>query len=208
MVVMQTHRGERAYDIFTRLLKDRIIFLTGSIDDDVAAVVCAQLLFLESENHRNDISVYINSADGAANAGLAICDTMQYIRCDVSTLCSGRAAAIAAVLQASGAPGKRYALPHARIMLRQPSGAFAGPSADIEIQSRDILRLRGRLNQILGVHTANTLGVIEQSMDRESFMGADHAKAFGLIGTVLTKRSALGDRAGGQPAAPAVLNTV
>jgi ATP-dependent Clp protease protease subunit len=208
MVVMLTHRGERAYDIFSRLLKERIIFLTGGIDDHLAALVCAQLLFLEAENPSKDVSLYINSPGGAASAGLAIYDTMQYIRSDVSTLCSGRASSIAALLLAGGAPGKRYALPSARITLHQPSGAFEGPAADIEIQAREILRLRSRLNGIFAGHTGQSASSTERSMDRDNFMSAEQARAFGLVDSVITQRPTLGDGAGDHPVTPPLLNVV
>jgi ATP-dependent Clp protease protease subunit len=201
MVVMLTHRGERAYDLFSRLLKDRIVFLTGAIDDDLAAIVCAQFLFLEAENPRNDISLYINSPGGTVSAGLAIYDTMQYIRCGVSTLCAGRAAAIAVLLLAGGAAGKRFALPHARITLHQPSGIFEGPATDLEIQAREIVRQRARLNAIFAHHTGQSQSATESAMVRTNFMSAEQAGAFGLIDNVIARRPRR-DTAADHPPAP------
>ena len=188
MVVEQTNRGERAYDIYSRLLKERIIFLTGQVHDGVASLICAQLLFLEAENPGKDISFYINSPGGVVTAGLAIYDTMQYIRSDVSTVCTGQAASMGSLLLAAGVKGKRYALPNARIMLHQPSGGFQGQAADIEIQAREILSLRARLNQIYVDHTGQTLKGIEKAMDRDNFMSAEEAKTFGLIDNVVKER--------------------
>jgi ATP-dependent Clp protease protease subunit len=188
MVVEQTNRGERAYDIYSRLLKERIIFLTGQVHDGVASLICAQLLFLEAENPGKDISFYINSPGGVVTAGLAIYDTMQYIRSDVSTVCTGQAASMGSLLLAAGVKGKRYALPNARIMIHQPSGGFQGQAADIEIQAREILSLRARLNQIYVDHTGQTLKGIEKAMDRDNFMSAEEAKTFGLIDNVVKER--------------------
>jgi len=188
MVVEQTNRGERAYDIYSRLLKERIIFLTGAVSDDVASLVCAQLLYLESENPKKDIAFYINSPGGAVTSGLAIYDTIQYIRPDVSTLCVGQAASMGSLLLAAGAPKKRYCLPHSRIMLHQPSGGVQGQAADIEIHAKEILALRARLNQIYATHTGQTLKAIENSMDRDSFLSAEEAKKFGIIDEVVDKR--------------------
>jgi ATP-dependent Clp protease, protease subunit len=188
MVVEQTNRGERAFDIYSRLLKERIIFLTGGVNDNVASLICAQLLFLESENPSKDIAFYINSPGGVVTAGLAIYDTMQYIRCDVSTLCVGQAASMGSLLMSAGAKGKRFALPNARIMIHQPSGGFQGQAADIEIQAREILTLRMRLNQIYERHTGKTLEHIERAMDRDNFMNAQEAKEFGLIDQVISER--------------------
>ena len=188
MVVEQTNRGERAYDIYSRLLKERIIFLTGQVNDMVSSVICAQLLFLEAENPSKDISFYINSPGGVVTSGLAIYDTMQYIRCDVSTVCTGQAASMGSLLLTAGAKGKRYSLPNARIMIHQPSGGFQGQAADIEIQAREILALRSRLNQIYVDHTGQTLKNIEKAMDRDNFMNAEDAKTFGLIDTVVKER--------------------
>jgi ATP-dependent Clp protease protease subunit len=188
MVIEQTNRGERAFDIYSRLLKERIIFLTGGVNDGVASLICAQLLFLESENPNKDIAFYINSPGGVVTAGLAIYDTMQYIRCDVSTLCIGQAASMGSLLLAAGAKGKRYGLPNSRIMIHQPSGGFQGQAADIEIQAREILTLRARLNEIYVKHTGKTLDHIERAMDRDNFMNAQEAKEFGLIDIVSVER--------------------
>jgi ATP-dependent Clp protease protease subunit len=188
MVIEQTNRGERAFDIYSRLLKERIIFLTGGVNDGVASLICAQLLFLESENPNKDIAFYINSPGGVVTAGLAIYDTMQYIRCDVSTLCVGQAASMGSLLLSAGAKGKRFGLPNSRIMIHQPSGGFQGQAADIEIQAREILTLRTRLNQIYVRHCGKTLEQIEKAMDRDNFMNADEAKDFGLIDQVVTER--------------------
>jgi ATP-dependent Clp protease protease subunit len=188
MVVEQTNRGERAYDIFSRLLKERIIFLNGPIDDGVASLVCSQLLFLESENPTKDISMYINSPGGIVTSGLAIYDTMEYIRPDVSTVCMGQAASMGSLLLMAGAAGKRYALPNARIMTHQPSGGFQGQASDIEIHAREILDLRRRLNGIYEHHTSKSLKQVEKIMERDTFMTAEDAKSFGLIDEVVTKR--------------------
>jgi ATP-dependent Clp protease protease subunit len=188
MVVEQTNRGERAYDIYSRLLKERIIFLVGPVNDAASSVVAAQLLFLEAENPSKDISFYINSPGGVVSSGLAIYDTMQYIRADVSTVCIGQAASMGSLLLAAGAPGKRFALPNTRIMMHQPSGGVQGQAADIEIQAKEILALRARLNEIYSKHTAQPIEVIEQSVDRDNFMTAEEAKQFGLIDTVVVSR--------------------
>ena len=188
MVVEQSNRGERAYDIYSRLLKERIIFLTGPVFDEVASVVCAQLLYLEADNPSKDISFYINSPGGVVTAGLAIYDTMQYIRPDVSTVCFGQAASMGSLLMTAGAKGKRYALPHSRIMIHQPSGGFQGQATDIEIHAREILDLRERLNQIYVEHTGQDLSVIEDNMERDKFMSPDTAREFGLIDEVVTSR--------------------
>lgn len=188
MVVEQTNRGERAYDIYSRLLKERIIFLIGGVNDGVASLICAQLLFLESENPSKDISFYINSPGGYVSAGLAIYDTIQYIRPQVSTVCIGQAASMGSLLLAAGAPGKRFSLPNSRIMLHQPSGGAQGQAADIEIQAREILKLRARLNDIYVEHTGQTLEKIEATMERDTFMSAEEAKNFGLIDQVVQKR--------------------
>ncbi len=199
MVVEQTNRGERAYDIYSRLLKERIIFLIGGVNDGVASLICAQLLFLESENPGKDISFYINSPGGVVTSGLAIYDTMQYIRCDVATMCVGQAASMGSLLLTAGKAGKRYSLPNSRIMIHQPSGGFQGQAADIEIQAREILALRARLNQMYVEHTGQTLKAIEKAMDRDNFMNAEEAKAFGLIDSVVKDRPKLdkGDSTGG-----------
>ena len=188
MVVEQTNRGERAYDIFSRLLKERIIFLNGPIDDGVASLVCSQLLFLESENPTKDISMYINSPGGIVTSGLAIYDTMEYIRPEVSTVCMGQAASMGSLLLTAGAPGKRFCLPNARIMTHQPSGGFQGQATDIEIHAKEILDLRHRLNGIYEKHSGKTIKQIEKIMDRDTFMTAEDAKAFGLIDQVVEKR--------------------
>jgi ATP-dependent Clp protease, protease subunit len=188
MVVEQTNRGERAYDIYSRLLKERIIFLTGPVHDEVASLVTAQLLFLESENPTNDISFYINSPGGVVTAGLAIYDTMQYIRPEIATLCIGQAASMGSLLLAGGTKGKRYALPNARIMIHQPSGGAQGQATDIEIQAREILSIRERLNNIYVKHTGQPLSVIETNVERDTFMTAEAAKEFGLIDEVVDKR--------------------
>jgi ATP-dependent Clp protease protease subunit len=195
MVVEQTNRGERAYDIYSRLLKERIIFLTGPIHDEVASLVCAQLLYLESEHPNKDISFYINSPGGVVTSGLAIYDTMQYIRPDISTVCIGQAASAGSLLLMAGAAEKRYALPNAKIMVHQPSGGYEGQASDIEIHAREILSTRARLNQIYVDHTGQDIKVIEEAMERDKFMLPDEAKAFGLIDHVVDKRPpALGDQ--------------
>ena len=188
MVVETTNRGERAYDIYSRLLKERIIFLTGAVHDDVASLVCAQLLFLESENPDKDISFYINSPGGVVTSGLAIYDTMRYIRPDVSTVCIGQAASMGSLLMCAGAQGKRYALPNSRIMIHQPSGGAQGQASDIEIQAREILKLRERLNNMYVEHTGQKLDVIEKAVERDTFMSAEEAKTFGLIDEVVSER--------------------
>ena len=188
-VVEQTHRGERSYDIYSRLLKDRIVFLGTPVDDDVANVITAQLLFLESEDPDKEISLYITSPGGSVTAGLAIYDTMQYVKPPVSTICLGQAASMGAVLLAGGAAGKRYALPNARIMIHQLSGGFSGQASDIEIQAKEALRLKVRLNEILAKHTKQPLERIENDTDRDHFMGPGEAKEYGLIDDVITKKA-------------------
>ena len=188
MVVEQTNRGERAYDIFSRLLKERIVFLNGPIDDGVASLVCSQLLFLESENPTKDIAMYINSPGGIVTSGLAIYDTMEYIRPEVSTVCMGQAASMGSLLLTAGSAGKRFSLPNARIMTHQPSGGFQGQATDIEIHAKEILDLRRRLNGIYEKHSGKTLKQIEKIMERDTFMTADDAKDFGLIDQVVEKR--------------------
>ena len=188
MVVEQTSRGERAYDIFSRLLKERIIFLIGGVNDAVASLTCAQLLFLESENPNKDIHFYINSPGGIVTSGLAIYDTMQYIRPDISTVCIGQAASMGSLLLAAGAKGKRYALPNARIMVHQPSGGAEGQAADIEIHAREILRMRQRLNEIYVTHTGQTLEKIEAALERDNFLDAHEAKTFGIVDEVVENR--------------------
>lgn len=183
-VVEQTHRGERSYDIYSRLLKDRIVFLGTPVDDDVANVIIAQLLFLESEDPEKDINLYINSPGGSVTAGLAIYDTMQYVKPQVSTICMGQAASMGALLLGAGAPGKRFALPHARIMIHQPLGGFSGQATDIEIQAKEILRLKQKLNEILMRHTKQPIERIERDTDRDYFMGPVEAKEYGIIDDV------------------------
>ena len=196
MVVETTNRGERAYDIYSRLLKERIVFVTGAIHDEIASVVCAQFLFLESENPSKDIAFYINSPGGVVTAGLAIYDTMHYIRPDVSTVCIGQAASMGSLLLAAGAPGKRYALTNSRIMIHQPSGGAQGQATDIEIQAREILALRARLNQIYVDHTGQSLDVIEAAVERDKFMTPEEAKKFGIIDDIPISRPAGDDEEG------------
>lgn len=193
MVIEQTARGERAFDIYSRLLKERIIFLVGPVNDHVASLICAQLLFLEAENPTKEISFYINSPGGYVSAGLSIYDTMQYIRPKVTTMCLGQAASMGSLLLAAGEPGQRYALPNARIMIHQPSGGAQGQATDIEIQAREILKLRARLNDIYVKHTGQALEIIEAAMERDNFMDPEEAKAFGLIDQVVTARPKTAD---------------
>jgi ATP-dependent Clp protease protease subunit len=190
MVVEQTARGERSYDIYSRLLKERIIFLTGPVYDQVGSLIAAQLLFLESENPTKDIAFYINSPGGVVSAGLAIYDTMQYIRSPVSTVCIGQAASMGSLLLAAGEKGKRFALPNARIMVHQPSGGAQGQAADIEIQAREILTLRRRLNDIYVAHTGQTLETIETALERDRFMSAAEAQSFGIVDEVVLRNPA------------------
>ena len=189
MVIEQTNRGERAYDIYSRLLKERIIFLTGAVEDYVASLICAQLLFLEADNPKKDIYFYINSPGGIVTSGLSVYDTMQYIRPDVSTLCIGQAASMGSLLLAAGAPGKRYSLPNARIMVHQPSGGFQGQVTDIEIHANEMLGLRQRLNDIYVHHTGQDRATIETAVERDRFYSAEEAKEFGLIDDVVDKRA-------------------
>ena len=188
MVVEQTNRGERAYDIYSRLLKERIIFVVGPINDAISSLVTAQLLYLEAENPRKDVFMYINSPGGIVTSGMAIYDTMQYIRPEVSTLCTGQAASMGSLLLAAGEKGRRQALPNARIMVHQPSGGFQGQATDIEIHAREILELRERLNQIYANHTGQDIKVIEDHMERDTFLVPEKAKEFGLIDEVVVKR--------------------
>ena len=189
-VIEQTNRGERAFDIYSRLLKERIIFLTGEVNDYVSSLICAQLLFLESENPKKEISFYINSPGGVVTAGMAMYDTMQYIKPEVSTVCIGQAASMGSLLLASGAEGKRFALPNARIMIHQPSGGAQGQASDIQIQAQEIQRLKDRLNKIYVHHTGQKLADVEKAMDRDNFMSAEEAKDFGLIDEVVVSHPA------------------
>ncbi|KQO76838.1 ATP-dependent Clp endopeptidase proteolytic subunit ClpP [Rhizobium sp. Leaf262] len=188
MVVEQTNRGERSYDIYSRLLKERIIFLTGPVEDHMASLVCAQLLFLESENPKKEIALYINSPGGVVTAGMAIYDTMQFIRPAVSTLCVGQAASMGSLLLAAGEKGMRFCTPNARIMVHQPSGGFQGQASDIERHARDIIKMKRRLNEVYVKHTGRTLEEVENTLDRDHFMDADEAKDWGVIDKILTSR--------------------
>jgi len=190
MVVEQSSRGERAYDIYSRLLKERVIFIVGPIEDHMSNLIVAQLLFLESENPDKDISIYINSPGGVVTAGMAIYDTMQFIKPDVSTLCVGQAASMGALLLAGGAAGKRYCLPHSRVMIHQPLGGFQGQATDIDIHAREILQMRERLNAILAKHTGQPIEKISDDTDRDNFMSADQAAEYGMIDEVLRERTA------------------
>ena len=188
MVVEQTSRGERSYDIYSRLLKERVIFIVGPIEDHMANLIVAQLLFLESENPDKDISIYINSPGGSVTAGLAIYDTMQFIKPDVSTLCIGQAASMGAVLLAAGAKGKRFSLPHSRVMIHQPLGGFQGQASDIDIHAKEILKIREQLNQLLASHTGQSIETVDKDTERDNFMGAETAAEYGLIDEVLDSR--------------------
>ena len=188
MVVEQTSRGERSYDIYSRLLKERVIFVVGPVDDHMANLVVAQLLYLESENPDKDISLYINSPGGVVTAGLAIYDTMQFVKPDISTLCVGQAASMGAVLLAGGSKGKRYCLPHSRVMIHQPLGGFQGQASDIDIHAREILKVRDQLNRILANHSGQPIEKIGEDTERDNFMGSDEAAAYGLIDEVLNVR--------------------
>jgi ATP-dependent Clp protease protease subunit len=189
MVVEQSSRGERAYDIYSRLLKERVIFIVGGIDDHTANLVVAQLLFLESDNPDKDINLYINSPGGSVSAGLAVYDTMQFIRCDVSTMCVGQAASMGALLLAAGAKDKRYCLPHSRVMIHQPLGGFQGQASDIDIHAREILKVREQLNAILAAHTGQNVKKIGEDTERDNFMDPEQAMKYGLIDTVLDRRN-------------------
>ncbi len=189
MVVEQTSRGERAYDIYSRLLKERVIFIVGPIDDHTANLVVAQLLFLESENPDKDISIYINSPGGSVTAGMSIYDTIQFVKPDVSTMCIGQAASMAALLLAAGANGKRHCLPHSRIMIHQPLGGFQGQAADIDIHAKEILKIRDRINEILAKHTGQEVTTIAADTDRDNFMSGDEAVTYGLIDKVIYSRA-------------------
>ncbi len=188
MVIEQTARGERSYDIYSRLLKERVVFVVGPVEDYMANVIVAQLLFLESDNPDKDIHLYINSPGGSVTAGLAIYDTMQFIKCDVSTMCIGQAASMGAILLAGGAAGKRYCLPHSRMMIHQPLGGFQGQATDIDIHAREILLVRERLNKILADHTGKSLEEIGNDTDRDNFLGAEQSKEYGLIDEILVSR--------------------
>jgi ATP-dependent Clp protease protease subunit len=188
MVVEQTARGERAYDIYSRLLKDRLVFIVGPVEDHMANLIVAQLLFLESENADKDIHLYINSPGGNVTSGLSIYDTMQFVNCDVSTICVGQAASMGALLLAGGTKGKRYALPHSRIMVHQPSAGYQGQATDISIHATEVLELKRRLNQIMSKHTGQPIEKIEQDLERDRFLSADAALEYGLVDTVLVER--------------------
>ena len=189
MVVERNSRGERAYDIYSRLLKERVIFLVGAVQDQMANIVVAQLLYLESENPDKDINIYINSPGGSVTAGLSIYDTMQFINCDVSTICVGQAASMGALLLSGGENGKRFALPHSRIMVHQPSAGFQGQATDIDIHAKEVLELKHRLNKIMAPHTGQKITKIEKDLERDNFMSSNEAKSYGLIDTVLNKRN-------------------
>jgi len=193
MVVEQTARGERAYDIYSRLLKDRLIFIVGPFEDQMANLIVAQLLYLESENPNKDIHLYINSPGGVVSSGLAVYDTMQFINCDVSTICIGQAASMGALLLAGGAHGKRYALPHSRVMVHQPSAGYQGQVTDISIHAEEVIALKHRLNEIMAKHTGQTVKQIEKDLERDNFMGAEDSVKYGLIDTVLASRQEMGD---------------
>ncbi len=193
MVIEQSPRGERAYDIYSRLLKERIIFLGSGVNDDVSSVIVAQLLFLEAEDPEKDITFYINSPGGSVTSGMAIYDTMQYVKCDIATLCMGQAASMAAFLLAAGAEGKRYSLPNARIMIHQPMGGFQGQATDIDIQAKEILRMKHDLNRLLAHHTKTSLKKVSADTERDFFMSAEEAQKYGIVDKVLTNREALAE---------------
>lgn len=192
MVVEQTARGERAYDIYSRLLKDRLIFIVGTVEDQMANLIVAQLLYLESENPNKDIHLYINSPGGVVSSGLSVYDTMQFINCDVSTICIGQAASMGALLLAGGTKGKRFALPHSRIMVHQPSAGYQGQVTDISIHAEEVLDLKRRLNDIMAQHTGQDLATIERDLERDNFMGGEQAVDYGIIDDVLSKRQKMG----------------
>jgi ATP-dependent Clp protease protease subunit len=194
MVVEQTNRGERAYDIYSRLLKERIVFVTGPIEDHLASLITAQLLFLEAENPKKEISMYINSPGGVVTSGMAIYDTMQFVRPAVATLCIGQAASMASLLLAAGEKGMRYALPNARVMLHQPSGGFQGQASDIERHAEDIIKMKRRLNEVYVKHTGKDYETIERTLDRDYFMSADEARGFGIVDEVITKRHPIDEK--------------
>ena len=189
IVVEQTARGERSYDIYSRLLKERVIFLIGEIEDHMANLIVAQMLFLESENPDKDIHLYINSPGGVVTAGMAIYDTMQFIKSDISTYCLGQAASMGAMLLAAGQPGKRFCLPHARVMIHQPLGGFRGQASDIEIHAKEILTLKAKLNELMAKHTGQTIKKVEQDTDRDNFLNAEEALKYGLVDKIMDKRS-------------------
>jgi len=193
MVVEQTSRGERAYDIYSRLLKDRLVFIVGPVEDQMANLIVAQLLYLESENADKDIHLYINSPGGVVTAGLSIYDTMQFINCDVSTICCGQAASMGSLLLAGGTKGKRFALPHSRVMVHQPSAGYQGQATDIDIHAKEVLDLKSRLNAIMAKHTGQTIEQIEKDLERDNFMSAEKAREYGLVDTVLAERNEMGD---------------
>ena len=192
MVVEQTSRGERAYDIYSRLLKDRLVFIVGPVEDQMANLIVAQLLYLESENADKDIHLYINSPGGIVTAGLSIYDTMQFINCDVSTICCGQAASMGSLLLAGGTKGKRFALPHSRVMVHQPSAGYQGQATDIDIHAKEVLELKARLNAIMANHTGQTIEQIEKDLERDNFMSAEKARDYGLVDTVLKQRKEMG----------------
>lgn len=192
MVVEQTSRGERAYDIYSRLLKDRLVFIVGPVEDQMANLIVAQLLYLESENADKDIHLYINSPGGIVTAGLSIYDTMQFINCDVSTICCGQAASMGSLLLAGGTKGKRFALPHSRVMVHQPSAGYQGQATDIDIHAKEVLELKARLNAIMANHTGQTIEQIEKDLERDNFMSAEKACDYGLVDTVLKQRKEMG----------------
>lgn len=191
MVVEQTARGERAYDIYSRLLKERLVFIVGPVEDQMANLIVAQLLYLESENPDKDIQLYINSPGGSVTSGLAVYDTMQFVNCDVSTICIGQAASMGALLLGGGAKGKRYVLPHSRIMMHQPSAGYSGQATDIDIHAKEVLELKRRLNAIMARHTGQTIEQIEQDLERDNFMSGEQAIEYGLIDTILKQRTEL-----------------
>ena len=193
MVVEQTSRGERAYDIYSRLLKDRLVFIVGPVEDQMANLIVAQLLYLESENADKDIHLYINSPGGVVTAGLSIYDTMQFINCDVSTICCGQAASMGSLLLAGGTKGKRFALPHSRVMVHQPSAGYQGQATDIDIHAKEVLDLKGRLNAIMAKHTGQSIEQIEKDLERDNFMSAEKAREYGLVDTVLAERKEMSD---------------
>ena len=194
MVVEQTARGERAYDIYSRLLKDRLVFIVGPVEDNMANLIVAQLLYLESENADKDIHLYINSPGGSVTAGLSIYDTMQFINCDINTICVGQAASMGALLLGGGTAGKRFALPHSRIMVHQPSAGFSGQATDIDIHAKEVLELKRRLNAIMARHTGKSVEQIEQDLERDNFMSGEEAVEYGLIDTMLAQRAELGSK--------------